>query len=211
MYDVTGSHFFVSVRIERHVVEVGARIAQEVPRAVEERVGDVGLAPRLAAALRTRHAIPRLDARQRRDAGVVRLEVLDVRQLDRQVLLRHRDRAALVAVDDRDRRTPVALPRDAPVVQPVVHDPARVTVRLEPRDDPRLPSATGKSVELPRVHEMHVVRLGERRRRAARGSCDPFAATTRTMGRSNAVANSKSRSSWPGTAMIAPVPYSIST
>jgi hypothetical protein len=36
-------------------------------------------------------------------------------------------------------------------------------------------------------------------------------ATTRTMGSWNCVANSKSRSSWPGTAMIAPVPYSMST
>ena len=30
-------------------------------------------------------------------------------QLDRQLLLRHRDDAALLAVDDRDRRAPVAL------------------------------------------------------------------------------------------------------
>ena len=36
-------------------------------------------------------------------------------------------------------------------------------------------------------------------------------ATTRTMGSENAVANSKSRSSCPGTAMMAPVPYSMST
>ena len=35
--------------------------------------------------------------------------------------------------------------------------------------------------------------------------------TTRRMGSSNAVAKSKSRWSWAGTAMIAPVPYSIST
>ena len=36
-------------------------------------------------------------------------------------------------------------------------------------------------------------------------------ATTWRIGRSYAVANSWSRSSWAGTAMIAPVPYSIST
>ncbi len=39
----------------------------------------------------------------------------------------------------------------------------------------------------------------------------PSPATTRRMGRPNLVANSKSRSSCPGTAMMAPVPYSIST
>jgi hypothetical protein len=35
--------------------------------------------------------------------------------------------------------------------------------------------------------------------------------TVRMIGRSNVSANSQSRSSWPGTAMIAPVPYPIST
>ena len=39
----------------------------------------------------------------------------------------------------------------------------------------------------------------------------PGAATTRRIGSPNLRANSKSRSSWAGTAMIAPVPYSIST
>jgi hypothetical protein len=34
----------------------------------------------------------------------------------------------------------------------------------------------------------------------------PGAAITRTIGNPNRCANSKSRSSWPGTAMIAPVP-----
>ena len=35
---------------------------------------------------------------------------------------------------------------------------------------------------------------------------DPGAATTRRIGSPNLTANSKSRSSWAGTAMIAPVP-----
>ncbi len=38
-------------------------------------------------------------------------------------------------------------------------------------------------------------------RRGPRSGC-----TVRMIGRSNAVAKSQSRSSWPGTAMIAPVP-----
>src|SRR3546814_4121274 len=38
-----------------------------------------------------------------------------------QIGLRHRDDAAFLAVDDRDGWTPVALARDAPVVQAVVH------------------------------------------------------------------------------------------
>ncbi len=43
------------------------------------------------------------------------------------------------------------------------------------------------------------------------GSDSPGTRTTSRMGRSNAVANSKSRRSWAGTAMMAPVPYSIRT
>ena len=41
------------------------------------------------------------------------------RQHHRQLLLRHRHHAALRAVDHRDRRAPVALPRDAPVLDAV--------------------------------------------------------------------------------------------
>ena len=39
----------------------------------------------------------------------------------------------------------------------------------------------------------------------------PSSSMTGTIGSSNRSANSRSRSSWAGTAMIAPVPYSIST
>ena len=42
------------------------------------------------------------------------------------------------------------------------------------------------------------------------GSGSPVRTTSR-MGSLNWVANSKSRVSWAGTAMIAPVPYSMST
>ena len=38
-------------------------------------------------------------------------------QLHRQVFHRHRHDAALLAMDDRDRAAPIALPRDAPVAQ----------------------------------------------------------------------------------------------
>ena len=43
------------------------------------------------------------------------------RQLDGEVLVRHRHDAAGLAVDDGDRTAPVALARDAPVAQAVVH------------------------------------------------------------------------------------------
>ena len=110
------------LRIERHVVPVRRGIAQEVPCGVEERVGDVGLAPARLAARGARDAVPCSRPRQRRDPGVVWPEIVEGGEDHRQILLGHRHRAAVVAVDDRNRRPPVALPRDAPIMQPVVDD-----------------------------------------------------------------------------------------
>src|SRR5205814_8912832 len=49
--------------------------------------------------------------------GALRLEVLDLGQGERQLGVRDRDDATVVAVDDRDRAAPVALAREAPVAQ----------------------------------------------------------------------------------------------
>ena len=54
-----------------------------------------------------------------RIAGLVEGRVL--RQLDRQILVGHGNGAARLAMDDRDRAAPIALARDAPVAQAVVH------------------------------------------------------------------------------------------
>src|SRR5207249_9291466 len=90
-------------------------------------------------------------------------EVLDQRQQHREVLLRHAHRTATVAVDDRDRRAPVALPRDAPVVQPVLYLGRGETPSLEPGDDAALGVATRQPVELARIDE-HTL-LGDARER----------------------------------------------
>ena len=78
------------------------------------------------------------------------LKVLDVRQLDGEIRLGHGHRAALVAVDDRDRRTPVALARDAPVVQA---DSSRRRCRgrapTASRRSARFASSTGRPVNSP--------------------------------------------------------------
>src|SRR5437773_12559804 len=92
-----------------------------VPRRIEERVGHIGLTPPLTATLRTLHEVPLLVPGERAHARIVRPEILDVWELHRQILLGHRYDPALLAVDDGNRRSPVALPRDAPVVQPVLH------------------------------------------------------------------------------------------
>src|SRR3954447_15934059 len=75
-------------RIERHIVEVGAGVAEMVPGRVEEGVAHVGLAPALLAADRTGDVVPALVPREWGDAAVVRPEVLQDGQLDRKVLLR---------------------------------------------------------------------------------------------------------------------------
>ena len=53
-------------------------------------------------------------------ARVVGTEVIDERQFDGQILLGNGDDAAFVTVDDRDRRTPIPLPGNTPVVEPVL-------------------------------------------------------------------------------------------
>src|SRR3989442_15005628 len=121
-----------ALRVPRPVVELRGRVAEVVPGRVEERVGDVGLAPPLRTALRALDEVPLLVARQRAHPARIRAEVLDVRQLDREILLGYADRPAAVTVDDRDRRTPVSLPRDAPVVQAVPHLGRGETLGLEP-------------------------------------------------------------------------------
>ena len=102
--------------VEGPVVEIRGRIAEEVPAGVQEGVRDVRLTTRVGAALWTRGPVPLLDAGKWAHAGIVGLEVLHAGQEHRQVLLRDGDRAARVAVDDRDRWPPITLTRYAPVV-----------------------------------------------------------------------------------------------
>ena len=133
------------------------------------------------------HVQPLLVGGERRHA--LRPVVLDVGEQHRQLVLGDGHRAAVVAVDDRDRAAPVALPREAPVAQAVgdrrlARAPARAATRRSPTS-PRRPGARRTRPEL---------------------TSTPSSVTTSTIGRSNVSANSRSRSSCAGTAMIAPVP-----
>ena len=116
--------------------------------------------------------------------------VLDVGQEHRQLLVGHGHDAALLAVDDRDRAAPVALPREAPVAQAVVD--RRLAAALLARAHAtiaRLRLVRRQPVERPGVDEL---------RRPRRSPERPAGRTSR---RTRA-----SRSSCAGTAMIAPVP-----
>ncbi len=134
------------------------------------------------------------------EAGVPRQRValaageLDVvGQLDRQLGLRHRHDAAGVAVDDRDRRAPVALARDQPVAQAVgdlaaaLAAPPRATRRSCARC--RRPGARPSNSPVPRIRPASGHRLGHRRRvevgppRADRRGAPAAPPSARTRGR----------------------------
>ena len=95
---------------------LGVGEAGEVPAAVDEGVQRVGLALGLGAAGRTGGVTPGR-VTQQRIAGLVEGDVLG--EGDRQLVFRHGHDAAGLAVDDRDRATPIALARDAPVAQAI--------------------------------------------------------------------------------------------
>ena len=152
---------------------------------------------------RARDVHPVLGLRERRLA--LRLEVLDVGQQHGQLVVRHRDDPADVAVDDRDRAAPVALPREAPVPQPEVDGEPAASLGLEPLDDPAAALGRRQPVELAGVDECLV--LGVRDVRPSSASASPSAAGPRAgSGGRTRVAKSKSRWSCAGTAMTAPVP-----
>src|SRR3546814_9313386 len=87
---------------------------QEIPRRIDESVERVGLAQCLAAARRTACMLPcRMPVE--RIAGDREIGILG--QHDRELALRHRHQPARRAMDEGDRRAPIALARDAPVAQ----------------------------------------------------------------------------------------------
>ena len=109
-----------------------------------------------------------------------------------------------VAVDHRDGRAPVALAADAPVLQAVGDGGCAEAVALGEGRHLVLRFEAGFAGPLAGVDEHSFVFAGVRQRRGRPVSTS--GAMTRWMGRPYLVANSKSRSSWAGTLMMAPVP-----
>ncbi len=107
-------HPVVGAAVHHGVVVVGAGVAHEVPTRIDEGVHGVGFALGRFAALRAGHVDERR-ALVQRVAAAVGNQVFG--QDDRQVFFRHRHRAAVIAVDDGNRRAPVALAAHAPVAQ----------------------------------------------------------------------------------------------
>ena len=115
---------------------------------------------RRAAAGGARDGDPVLRRRQRR--APARLVVLDLGQQHRQVGLGHGHGAAVRAVDDRDRRAPVALARDQPVAQAVVDRLVALALLPQPAHDRPERLAVGAPVKLgTAVDERSVAAVGK--------------------------------------------------
>ena len=85
-----------------------------------------------------------------RAAAAVRNQALG--QDDRQVFFRDRHRPARLAVDDRDRRAPVALARDTPIAQAVLHLLVAQTFELQVSGDRIGGSLVAEAVVLAGIH-----------------------------------------------------------
>ena len=115
------------------VVRIGE--AQEVPGGAGGAAHGIRLTARGAAAAGAGGVDELGDQRQRRLAGAGRLVVVDVGQQNGQLLFRDGQLAAGRAVNDRDRRAPVALAADEPVAQPVADPADAFAGLLEPGDE----------------------------------------------------------------------------
>ena len=110
---------FLCRRLVYHAgLTLRAGIARVVPGRFHEGIHGVGLAPCGAGALRTGTFVEFRHLGQRR-TGTVRYHIL--RQLHRQLVVRHRHIAASRAMDDWDWAAPITLTRDAPVAQAELH------------------------------------------------------------------------------------------
>ena len=123
----------------------------------------------------------------------------------RKILLRNGDDAARLAVDHRDRTTPVPLPADPPIAKPVLDRPAAHPLPFKVKCDRPLPLFARDPVERAGAYQAPrpLVRRGHRRgiERLPLGLHDDHDRAGLYVR-----ANSKSRWSWAGTAITAPVP-----
>ena len=103
--------------IERRAVVVRIGVAEEIPRRIDECIHGVGLATARGAAFGALHVHKRWHIGERRLALPGEQHVF--RQAHGQIFIRYRNDPALPAIDDRNRRAPVTLARNAPILQAI--------------------------------------------------------------------------------------------
>ena len=106
-----------SLAIERSPIVVRRGKAQEVPRGVDKGIHRVGFAPGRAAAAGAGYFSELLAFGERRTAFPGKRHVS--RKRNRQLILRHRNRPALLAIHNWNRRAPVTLARNPPVAKAI--------------------------------------------------------------------------------------------
>ncbi len=159
------------VEVHRHPVLLLRRIPGrlvvlriEVAEVVPARAGPLGhgvrLAPGRLAGLRVGCVHPLLDRGQGRLAGAGWLVALHLGQRNRELLLRQRHWGAVLAEDDGERLAPIALTREEPVAQAIVHGPLADALLLQPRGDLALGVRHGQAVDQRRVHQHPVADVG---------------------------------------------------
>ena len=145
------------VPVERLVLGLTGE-AQEIPGGIDEGVERVGLANGLAAAS---GAIDMLPAFVPFERIARRLEIDIIGQNDRQAGLGRGHDAARIAMNEGDRRPPIALARNAPIAQAPDGLALAATLLLDPRDDFALGVLHAHSVEEVGIddHALSVLRL----------------------------------------------------
>ncbi len=201
LYQSTGDQYVQRFLAGQCLVVVGIHIAQEVPAGAGPLGHGVRFALGRAAAAGAGGVDPVGHLAQGAFAVVGGLVALHLRQHQRQLLLRQRHPAALLAVHQGDGLAPVALAGEHPVAQLVVDlllaEALLHHVFLHGGDG----LLDGHAVEEAGVDHNGAVVLATN---ASLVTSPP--ATTSMMGRPNFLANSQSRWSWPGTPMTMPVP-----
>ena len=153
------------IEVKGLVVLVRAAEAQKIPTRAGEAAQGVGFTPRRAAAGRTRGVDPILGGIQgRAPAQLLRVDLVEMRQQHRQLVLRHGDLAAVFAVHDGNRRAPIALARDQPVAQLVVDRKVARALVAQPLGDRVAALAGGRPVEPARIDHRPFVQEGLRQR-----------------------------------------------
>ena len=149
--------FFRCLAVEWLVLGLAGK-ADEIPARIDKGIERVGFAPCRFAASRAIDLAPRWMAVER-VAGDVEADVLG--QYNRQLVVGHRHRAACVAVDDRDRRAPVTLTRNAPVAQAVLRLAVAPAFALRLGDDIGLSLIDRHAVQEMRVHDVAGAGVGD--------------------------------------------------
>ena len=154
---VHGHPVFELVHIGKRLVVVGIAIAEEIPGTSRPLGHCICLSLRRASALGACAVDKFRDLGKRGLSVLAGLKVLDLGESERKLFIRHAYNAALRAVDQRDRLSPVSLTVESPVLHLELH--ACVSDALLFKDSDHLSDGillVGKAVEVIGVYHLSV-------------------------------------------------------